>query len=320
MISGLSTFASLLIIAVSFYLLYKGADILVKYSSLLAKHYGVTTLVIGLTIVALGTSMPEVVTVVIAAWQKNHNVAIGNIVGSNIANIGLILGLAALIRPINVKGKTLKREIPFMAGAALLLWLFSLDARLASYEGLVLLILAGIFIIYTVTVARRERLFDETVARIVGSLSVKGSGKKILMIIFGVALLILGAKLLVDSAVNLALDLGVDSYVIAVTLVAVGTSIPELAASVVAAIKNHGDIVLGNIVGSNIVNIFVALGLGALIAPIALEPRVIQIDIPLMIVFTMLTILFLRTKYRLTRLEGGILLIIYAIYVYSVIV
>jgi len=181
--SEVSTFVSLLIIIASFYLLYKGADILVKYSSILAKHFGITTLVIGLTVVAMGTSTPEIATVIIAAMQKDYNVAIGGIVGSNIANICLILGLATVIKPIQVKGKTLRREMPFMAAAALLLWLFSLDGILSSLEGLTFIILAVIFTVYMISVARRERVFDEAIAHLAGSLTAKVSAKNIFMMI-----------------------------------------------------------------------------------------------------------------------------------------
>ena len=310
---------TVIILAVSLYLLYQGSLTLVKYSSLLAVHFGITKLVIALTIVALGTSMPEVITTFVAGWQHQYGVALGDIIGTNIANIGLILGLAAVIRPLHVRSKTLRQEIPFSAAAVTLIWLFSRNNVLSSMEGAILLLLSLTFILFMVYVARSERVLDEAVAQLQAKLFFRTSAKNLFFIFLGLLMLIGGAKLLVDSAVAIAVAVGLSQFAIAASIVAIGTSIPELATVITASIKRDSDIVLGTIIGSNILNILLALGLTAVFVPLVIEPSIKGIDIPMMMGITFLLVLMLRTKYVLSRLEGFILLLLYGLYIYSVV-
>jgi cation:H+ antiporter len=297
------------LLTVGFVLLIKGADLLVDGSSSIARTLKVSDLFIGLTIVAFGTSTPELVVNVFAAVKANADIAIGNIVGSNIFNILIILGLSSLIFPLVVTHSTVWIEIPLILVAAMLLGLL-VNAHLLTHssfhglsriDGLVLLFCFAVFSYYVFHIAGKGKNSNDT------SAAIKQHGLKriIMMIILGLTGLFVGAKFVVDGAVALASALGVSQSLIALTIVAAGTSLPELATSVVAAYKKNSDIAVGNIVGSNIFNIFFILGISALIRPIPLQPKSnIDIGVAVFASLALFVVMFSGKKGVLDRWEG----------------
>jgi len=297
--------------------LYKGANWFVEGASSLAKQLGVSSLVIGLTVVAFGTSMPELIVNVFASIQGNSNVAFGNIVGSNIINIMLILGLTGLISPMIVKRSVVWKEIPFALLAVLVLATMSNKIILANdtvnlltrTDGIVLLFFFLIFVYY---------LFESIRSNKTTSSDSTGdhSGTKIsLMLIGGLLALIIGGRLTVDGAVSIARQVGISELLISSTIVAIGTSLPELVTSVAAALKKEMDLSMGNILGSNIFNIFFIMGISAMISPLAV-PAVINTDLLVLTLATVLCFIFMFSgeKHKLERWEASILLVIYAAY------
>jgi len=297
------------LIIAGFVLLIKGADLLVEGASSIARALKVSDLVIGLTIVAFGTSTPELVVNVFAAIRANADIAIGNVIGSNIFNILIILGLSSMIFPLIVTHGTVWIEIPMTLAAAVLLGLLANDhlltqsgfQGLSRIDALILLACFAVFSYYIFRISGKQQ------DNIEASAETKRIGvrKSILMIILGLAGLFVGAKFVVDSAVALASALGVSQSLIALTIVAAGTSLPELATSVVAAYKKNSDIAVGNIVGSNIFNIFLILGISALIRPIPLQPKSnIDIGVAVFASFALFIVMFTGKKGVLDRWEG----------------
>ena len=307
------------LIIVGFVLLITGADLLVDGASSIARTLKVSDLVIGLTIVAFGTSTPELVVNVFSSVQANADIAIGNVVGSNIINILIILGISSLIFPLVVTHGTVWIEIPMTLAAAVLLGLLANDhllthggfQGLSRIDALILLACFGVFSYYVVRISGKRE--DSTDA----SAETKRIGvkKTILMIVLGLAGLIVGAKFVVDGAVSLASALGVSQSLIALTIVAAGTSLPELATSVVAAYKKNSDIAVGNIVGSNIFNIFLILGVSALIRPIPLQPKSnIDIGVAVFASLALFVVMFSGKKGVLDRWEGFLFVAAYVGY------
>lgn len=249
-------------------LLIAGGDYLVKGGVAIATRFKVPTLIIGMTIVAFGTSSPEFIVSLQSALQGHPEISIGNVVGSNIANIGLILGLTALILPMAVNRTSVKIDIPFMILCSLLFYLFAQDNLISRCEGIILALSLILFVVFSIYKGKKENPIEEPAKED----APKGKEIKmisaIIMIIASCAALTIGANLLIDSAVSIAKDFGVSERVISVTLVAFGTSVPELATSIMAAIRKENDIAIGNIVGSNIFNILFVIGCSALITPI----------------------------------------------------
>ena len=298
-------------------ILTAGAELLVRGSSRLALVLGVSPMVVGLTVVAFGTSTPELAASLAAQAEGQGAIALGNILGSNIANVGLILAIAALIRPLPVESVTLRRDLPFLAAATLAFVAALLhDGVLGRAEGIALAAGLGLFTAYQVRGAVLERrAVKEEYAE---STSVKARGWPLplcaVAIAVGLVLLMVGGNLLVAGAVDIARALGVSERVIGLTIVAIGTSCPELAAAIAAVVKKEVDVAVGNVVGSNIFN---ALGIGGVVgcyAPVALHPSSAALDIPVMLVATAVTCLFLWTRRVLSRLEGAILLAGYVAY------
>lgn len=260
-----------LLFIVGFFLLIKGADLLVDGSASIAKKLNISSIVIGLTIVAFGTSTPEFIVNIFASVQGNSEIAIGNILGSNIANILLILGISAIIYPITAKRNTVLKEIPFSLLAIVILGLLASDqlidggfsSAITRIDGLVLIGFFIIFLYYTFGITKPT---EGSVGQ--ESIKVFSYAKASLFILFGLAGLILGGKWIVDGAVSLAESFNISQSLIGLTIVAVGTSLPELATSAVAAYKKQSDIAIGNVVGSNIFNIFWILGISAIIRPL----------------------------------------------------
>ncbi|MBE2179055.1 MAG: calcium/sodium antiporter [Chthoniobacterales bacterium] len=294
-------------------LLFAGAEGLVRGSSSLALRAGLSRLMVGLTIVAFGTSSPELVVSLKAAMSQQGDISVGNVIGSNSFNIGVILGLTAMICPIPVHLQVIKIDAPIALGVALLLPLLLLDQTLGRAEGLVLF--AGI-VAYTwmsVVLGRKAGTADESdmPAPPVSRHWVLDAA----FIVAGLAVLVLGSQLLVDHSVALAKSLGVSEAVIGLTIVAAGTSMPELATSLVAAIRRQPDIAIGNIVGSNIFNILAILGLASMVSPLH-APGISVMDYAAMIIFSILLIPLLYTGRLLHRLEGALLLALYGIYLF----
>jgi cation:H+ antiporter len=304
---------SVLLLIIGIALLYFGGDLLVRYAVRLAALIKLSPLVIGLTVVAFGTSAPELAATLSASLQGSSAIAFGNIIGSNSANIGLILGLCALVYPLASHARFLKREFPIMLGAALLFLPLMLDGVLTRVDGAILLVALVVYLwvlLRSDETPEVEAEFAENISPPKGSLWLS-----ILGIMAGLVLLVLGARALVSGATTLARAIGISEQVIGLTLVAVGTSLPELASSLIAALKRQGDIALGNIVGSNIFNILGILGISALVKPLALPFAQIQSDWLIMLALTIVLAPFVVSGLRLVRWEGAVLLAAYLAYI-----
>jgi len=304
-------------------LLYKGADYLVNGSSFLAQRWGVSSLVIGLTIVAFGTSMPELVVNIFASLKGNAEISYGNIVGSNIFNILFILGIAAILVPLKVQRSTVWKEIPFALLAVLALLFLSNEKILNSsaintltrVDGVILLVFFLIFLYYIF------RLMKETKNNVNNEVKNQHSPLAIfLMIAGGLAALYFGGKITVQSAVAIARQIGISDLLISSTIIAGGTSLPELVTSVVAVLRKEMDLSVGNIVGSNIFNIFWILGVSAAISPLTV-PVGINFDFLVLLLATLLLFIFMfiGTRNKLNRWQGVVFILLYAAYVVMII-
>lgn len=300
-------------------MLYAGAEGLVRGSSSLALRVGIAPLVVGLIVVSLGTSSPELVVSLKAALEGNGNISLGNVVGSNIANIALILGVAAIIRPMKVLAQVVKREIPIMIFVSLILVLFLIDHQLSFIEGIVFSIGIVVYSFISVYLAKKEnnKLIEE---EFVEGISKKPLNKwlAIVFIIAGLSLLIFGANLFLEAAVEIAKIFGLSQAVIGLTIIAIGTSLPELVTSAVASFKNEADIAIGNAVGSNIFNIFLILGITAIVIPINAE-EISGVDIIVMLITAVIILPLSWTGFVLKRWEGVLLLTGYLVYLYYLI-
>lgn len=299
-------------------MLFVGAEGLIRGSSNLAIKIGITPLVVGLTVVAFGTSTPELVVSLKAALLGNSSISLGNVVGSNIANIALILGVAALIKPLDVHAKVIMREIPIMIGLSLLLILFLIDGEISFIDGLILFIGLIVYVVVNVLMARKEKNSEVDLEFKEGLKSKLGIPVSIILMIAGLGLLILGANLFVQGAVAIARLFNVSDAIIGLTIVAIGTSLPELITSIVAAYKNEADIAIGNVVGSNIFNILGILGITALIIPIS-SAGISYIDLGVMFLTALILLPLSKTGLKITRLEGALLLSGYAGFIYFLI-
>ena len=304
-------------------LLLAGAEALVRGASALALRMGITPLVVGLTVVAIGTSSPELVVSVQAALAGQGGVAIGNVVGSNIANLGLIVGIAVLLSPMVVDPKLVRHDMPVMLVSMGLLVLFLLDGTLARWEGGILLAGAVLYTVEGITTSRREvreARAAEVPPEVEAALAEANVGFKrhILFVVGGVALLVYGSELLLDGAIATATRLGVSEAVVGLTLVALGTSLPELATTVVAARRGAAEIALGNAIGSNIFNVFSVLGPASLTAPISSE-GVGEDVLAIMVAMGVLTFGFLFSGDRMRRWEGVLLVLAYGGYVWWIV-
>jgi cation:H+ antiporter len=295
-----------------------GAEWFVRGAARLAVAFGVPPLVIGLTVVAYGTSMPELVVSAVAALEGRSAIALGNVVGSNIANIGLILGITALIAPPNVDASLVRREVPWLVLSALLLPVMLLDGAIGWIDALLLLLGAAAFTIVTVRTTR-EATGDQGVE---SDNAQKAARRRlpsaIAFTVVGLALLLLGGRWFVDAASQMAVRIGISERVVGLTIVAVGTSLPELAASVVAAIRGFSSMAIGNVIGSNIFNVLFVLGGAGVLAPVQGTLSALQVDMALMIGFTVLAAALLRGARRVERWEGGVLVAGYAAAMYVV--
>jgi len=287
-------------------LLVWSADRFVSGAAALARNLGVSPLLIGLTVVGVGTSAPEMLVSVMAAYSGNMGMAVGNAVGSNTANIGLILGTTAAIAPLTIASGVLRREYPLMLGISLLGYILLIDSELQRLDGFILLIgLIGTLLLM-IRIARSQRDHDPLQLELEEEIPVGiSTGRAGLLIGVGLAVLLVSSRLLVWGATNVALAFGVSDLVIGLTIVAVGTSLPELAASISSALKREHDIAFGNILGSNIFNILAVLSPAALIAPGTIDPAAISRDLPVMLAFSVLLFLLGRGRNGAGRIGRG---------------
>lgn len=294
-------------------LLVLGGEGLVRGSSALAVRFGVTPLLIGLTIVAFGTSSPELVVSLQAALKGNSDISLGNIIGSNIGNIGLILGISALIMPLKVQVQIIRKEIPFMILISVLIAALILTVDSFSFvHGLIFFLMLITYIFFAIKNSKKEVITEEIIEEYTPQKL--NTVLSIVFIIAGLAGLIFGSDLFVKGAVEVAKIFGISDLVIGLTIVAVGTSLPELVTSVIAAIKKETDIAIGNIVGSNIFNILGILGITGLVKEINLN-SITYADLGIFLLFAVIILPLSRTKFVLQRWEGALLLTVYAGYV-----
>jgi len=325
---NMGTLGAVLALAAGFVVLFFGAEILVRGSNNLAIMAGIRPVVVGLTIVAFGTSAPELVVTLTSVMEDARGIGLGNIIGSNIANIGLILGIAAMIHPLRIEKSLLKIEIPILLTVTILFVLFAMDGVLARWEGIILLVGIVTFCLYAIKVAKLSE----------GEETEEVSGKKplqILYIVFGILGLVIGGYYIVGGGVDLARAYKIPEFVIGVSLIAVGTSLPELATSIVAAARGKSDLCVGNVLGSNIFNILLVFGIllavypfeftsdpdvaaasGGMIEHLEGSEMFFSLDFPVMCLFTLLLFPFMRSGFILNRLEGFFLLLLYGVYIY----
>ncbi len=310
-------------LVVGLVILVWGAELLVKGASRLAAAFGIAPLIIGLTVVAFGTSAPEMAVSVMSGMKGEADLAVGNVVGSNIANILLILGIAALITPLAVSRQLIRLDVPLMVVASLVVVLMALDGGISRSEGA--LLFAGIiaYTAFLIVKARRDKQVaseaDDEFAREFGEPTKPGwQGYAINggLIVLGLAMLVGGSQLLVSSAVAIAQYFGVSELVIGLTVVAVGTSLPEVATSVIASLRGERDIAVGNVVGSNLFNLLSVLGLSSLVTSggLAVPASAISLDLPLMLGVAVVCLPIFFSGFRITRVEGALFLLAYVAY------
>lgn len=296
-------------------MLFIGAEGLIRGSSNLAIKIGITPLVVGLTVVAFGTSTPELVVSLKAALLGNSSIALGNVVGSNVANIALILGVAAIIRPLKVHANVIMREIPIMIGITVLLLIIIIDGEVGFIDGLIFVLGIIAYTVVNVIMARKEKNPEVDAEFEEGLKSKLGVPVSIVFMVVGLGLLIAGANFFVKSAVAIAKLFQMSDAVIGLTIVAIGTSLPELITSIVASYKKEADIAIGSVVGSNIFNILSILGITALIFPVS-SAGINIIDLSVMLFTAIILFPLSRTGFSITRLEGTFLLAGYMVYIY----
>lgn len=322
-------FINTLFFLLGLFLLYIGAELLVRGSSRIALILKISPIVVGLTVVAFGTSSPEFLVSFIAAYEGNIDISIGNIIGSNIANIGLVLGFSALLRPIIVLKEDIKNEIIWMTCVSVLFWVFTMNNSVDPFEGGLLLF--GIFLFTGILIRKslknRTKLKSYDMSQIetgwdfIDSLSLRN--KVFVFLIFtlgGIVILGYGSKVTIDSATSIAEELGISQVVIGLTLVAFGTSLPELATGIISVIKKENELLVGNVIGSNLFNILGVAGPIALFFPIPITESVIWTDFPVMLTFTFLLIIVMLWKGKITRFTAGVLFVGYISYVIGLVI
>ncbi|MBF2022185.1 MAG: calcium/sodium antiporter [Hydrococcus sp. C42_A2020_068] len=319
-------FLTFVLLVAGLALLVVGAELLVKGSSRLAAMVGISPLVIGLTIVAYGTSSPEMAVSIISSLNGKADIALGNVVGSNIFNALFILGISALIAPLTVALQLVRLDVPIMIGVSTLTLIFGADGKISRVDGIILFIGGVLYTIFLIYQSRKERdrevqeEFAQEYGQSIRS-SVKAGLVNLALIAIGLGLLVLGSNWLVESAITIAKVLNVSNLIIGLTIVAAGTSLPELATSAIASFRGERDIAVGNVVGSNIFNILAVLGLSATVSSdgINVSNAALRFDIPVMIAVAIVCLPIFFTGYRIGRREGLLLLgyyIAYAVYLF----
>jgi len=295
-------------------LLFVSGKFLVDSSVAISRRLRIPRMIIGLTVVAFGTSAPELLVSLQAAFSGFPEIAMGNVVGSNISNILLVLAITALIFPIPVPKSSVKRDWPIMMAVSVLLYIFAMNGWISRLEGVIFVSLLGLYILFSVIRSRgAERMVEQEADQ--GHMKWWVAGIIFLISVVGLAF---GADLLVENAALIAEKMGMSKRVVSITMIAVGTSIPEVATSVIAALKKETDISVGNIIGSNIMNILSVLGFTSLVSPISVSAEISGFDIPWMLGISLLFLLLMlpASRARITRWEGIIMIVIYLVYIY----
>ncbi len=318
-----SLIIEVIILVAGFALLLGGGEVLVRGASALASSLGISPLIVGLTVVAFGTSAPELAVNLVAAIKDNGEISFGNIIGSNISNIGLIIGITAIIKPLDIHGSVIRREIPMMLLATLAVLIMGSDFILKNSnviydrsDGLLLLLFFSVFLYYTtreVLMGKNADPFIEQVDTVMSSRKLKSIAHDLFFIAAGLVALVAGGKLSVDSAVNIAQSLHVPEVIIGLTIVAVGTSLPELVTSIIATLRGQTDLAVGNIVGSNIFNLLFVMALSSSVRPINV-PLSGNADLYVMTFLSFLLFPLAISQRKIVRLEGLLLLVIYITY------
>lgn len=300
--------------------LYKGADLLIDNASSLAAKMGVSTVVVGLSVVALGGVMPELSIGITSSLAHANDLIIGNALGSSIFKIGLVFGLAALISPIAVQSSTLRHEFPWLMLASVLIFFLAFDLTISRGDAIILILVGIAFQWYCIRVSQREMLAELGRARHKErKKEALRAGRSWIKIILGMVLIIIGAKLFVDSSLAFALEYNISELLVGIIIIAIGASIPELVIGIMAASRHQPSLAIGNVIGSNVMNIHLVVGIAALINPLKIHPDLLIFDFPMFIFFTILVSVLFKSSHRLSRLEGGLLLVGYAMYaVYSI--
>ncbi len=310
MLSG--TTLSVLLLAAGVVALYIGAELLVAGAGRLALGVGLRAATVGVTVIAFATTAPELFVAVIGALGVGTDTGLGTVLGSNIANIGLVLGLAALIKPLSVSERVMRRHVPFMVFAALLLVVLGADGTIGRLEGAIMLLsLAGFtgYLVYYVNVDPAPPSADPDAGEGIQT-------RDVAFVLGGLLALVVGSRWLVAGGSALLLDLGFSELFVGLTVLALGTSLPELAASVVGAIRGETAFAIGNIVGSNIYNVLAVLGIVALITPISISTATLRFELPMLVAFTVVLVAMMGYGRRLSRLDGAGLVVGYVIFVY----
>jgi cation:H+ antiporter len=307
------------LLAVGFLALIAGGEVLVRGASGLARSLGLSPLVIGLTVVSFATSAPELAVTLDASLSGRPGLAVGNVVGSNIVNVLLVLGFSALFIPLAVRSAVTKRDVPVMIVLSVLLLGLTLDGSVSQLDGVVLLLLLLAYVVYSVRAGRRQHSADRTAEEPGADEGAKPPSRPwvdALLVLGGVALLVVGARSLVTSATDIATVLGLSELIIGLTVVAIGTSLPELATSVIAAVRGERELAVGNVVGSNIFNIGAVMGLVAAVSPggVPVEPSAVNFDLPVMVAVAVALLPIAFTGYGIARWEGGLFVAYYAAY------
>ncbi|MDY6980856.1 MAG: calcium/sodium antiporter [Pseudomonadota bacterium] len=303
-------------VILGFALVIKGADWFVQGAGATARNLGISPLVIGLTIVGLGTSAPEMLISAIATLEGNSGLAVGNALGSNIANIALVLGVTALVVPLVVRSETLRREYPVMFLIMLVSLMLVADGELSQLDGLILLVGMVLMLWWMVLLGKRKD-HDPLEAEYASEIPTMTTPRALLWLLIGLVLLLASSRALVWGAVNIAQFFGVSDLIIGLTIVAIGTSLPELAASVMGALRKEPEIAIGNVIGSNMFNLLVVLGIPGLLGPVALDAEVLSRDFPVMIGLSIALFIMaygFRGDGKINRFEGGLLLLAYVAY------
>lgn len=311
---------SLLLFVAGFVLLLLGAEVLVRGASRLAIVGGISPLVVGLTVVAYGTSAPELAVTVFSTYQGQADIAVGNVVGSNISNVLLVLGISAVAAPLVVSRQLVRSSVPFMIIVSMVFYVLGWNGYINRWEGLLLLGGALFYTVYSILRSRAEtRASREEFERELPA--ARTSPRELLLqlayVIIGLVMLVGGSKLLVDRAVELAEFLGISKLVVGLTVVAIGTSLPEIATSVIAVLRGQRDIAVGNVVGSNIFNILLVMGMSGLVAQspgVVVSPAALQFNLPIMLAVSFACLPIFYTGFRISRWEGALFLAYYAAY------
>lgn len=299
----------LVLLFIGLLFLFVGSEWLITGAASIALHHRIRPMIIGLTIVAFGTSSPEFLVSLIASHSGENGISIGNILGSNVINIALVLGASLLIRPLSLKSGAVSREVIFMGLASALFWLLCSDGMLGFYDGVILVTFLIVFLIYGIMTSRDEDFSEDISEKRLGSMS-----KSLVFIVVSILFLCGGAHLVVDSAVTIAEYFGVSKTFIGISIVAFGTSLPELATTIIAARKQESDIALGNVVGSNIFNICMVMGLVGLISPMVVETNLNWFEFPFMMFISLVLVGFLLKATRLDRRHGLFLIVCFVVY------